>query len=207
MYDPTVGRFLDEDPIGIDGGDPNFYRYCGNSPTNRTDPTGLEPPGAGGGAPAAVALAQPAPGESTTPRVPCPDMPPAANRALVEIYWSENSFRLFQVFWAARSTYVFPFWSQRCHAWVGAMRDTLVKQFGKEYYDNEDYVITYVDWDLSNRTGHGALRILMKKTGHVYYLDIGTLGGIFDKVPKEYGPEHGIFPLVPCQPVPFWPWD
>ena len=64
------------------------------------------------------------------------------------------------------------------------MRDTLVKQFGKEYYDNEDYVITYVDWDLSNRTGHGALRILMKKTGHVYYLDIGTLGGIFDKVPK-----------------------
>jgi len=32
MYDPTVGRFLEEDPIGIAGGDLNFYRYCGNGP-------------------------------------------------------------------------------------------------------------------------------------------------------------------------------
>ena len=41
MYEPTTGRFLEEDPIGIEGGDSNFYRYCGNSPTNDTDPTGL----------------------------------------------------------------------------------------------------------------------------------------------------------------------
>jgi hypothetical protein len=41
MYDPTVGRFLEEDPIGPESGDMNFYRYCGNSPTNATDPTGL----------------------------------------------------------------------------------------------------------------------------------------------------------------------
>jgi len=41
MYDPTVGRFLQEDPIEIAGGDPNFYRYCGNDPANGTDPTGL----------------------------------------------------------------------------------------------------------------------------------------------------------------------
>jgi hypothetical protein len=38
MYDPTVGRFLSEDPIGEDV---NLYRYCHNSPTNRVDPTGL----------------------------------------------------------------------------------------------------------------------------------------------------------------------
>ena len=41
MYDPTAGRFLEEDPIGLAGGDANFYRYCGNSPTNHVDPTGL----------------------------------------------------------------------------------------------------------------------------------------------------------------------
>ncbi len=41
MYDPTIGRFLSEDPIGFDGGDPNLYRYVGNSPPNGTDPTGL----------------------------------------------------------------------------------------------------------------------------------------------------------------------
>ena len=41
MYDPTVGRWLSQDPIGFKGGDPNLYRYVGNSPTNATDPSGL----------------------------------------------------------------------------------------------------------------------------------------------------------------------
>jgi RHS repeat-associated protein len=40
-YDPGVGRWVSEDPIGIDGGDPNFSRYVENSPTNYTDPNGL----------------------------------------------------------------------------------------------------------------------------------------------------------------------
>ena len=42
MYDPTLGRFLEEDPIGIAGGDPNFYRYCGNDPLRFTDADGLK---------------------------------------------------------------------------------------------------------------------------------------------------------------------
>lgn len=40
-YDPQVGRFLSEDPLGYSGGDPNFYGYVGNDPLNRTDPNGL----------------------------------------------------------------------------------------------------------------------------------------------------------------------
>jgi RHS repeat-associated protein len=40
-YDPRTGRWLSEDPIGFDGGDPNLYRYVGNGVTYRTDPTGL----------------------------------------------------------------------------------------------------------------------------------------------------------------------
>jgi hypothetical protein len=40
VYDPTVGRFLTEDPSGLLV-DPNPYRYVSNSPTNFTDPTGL----------------------------------------------------------------------------------------------------------------------------------------------------------------------
>ena len=39
-YDPTVGRFLNEDPIGF-GGAINFYSYVENSPSNRIDPSGL----------------------------------------------------------------------------------------------------------------------------------------------------------------------
>ena len=41
MYDPTVGRWTTEDPIGLAAGDTNFERYVGNHPTNATDPTGL----------------------------------------------------------------------------------------------------------------------------------------------------------------------
>ena len=40
-YDPTLGRFISQDPIGIDGGDVNFYRYVGNGPLVNRDPMGL----------------------------------------------------------------------------------------------------------------------------------------------------------------------
>ena len=31
-YDPTVGRWLSEDPKGLSAGDANLYRSCGNNP-------------------------------------------------------------------------------------------------------------------------------------------------------------------------------
>ncbi|MGI9066905.1 MAG: Ig-like domain-containing protein [Pyrinomonadaceae bacterium] len=39
-YDPQVGRFISEDPIGLAGGI-NAFAYVSNSPQNRTDPSGL----------------------------------------------------------------------------------------------------------------------------------------------------------------------
>ena len=39
-YDPKLGRFISEDPIGFQGG-LNFYTYVLNNPTNFTDPSGL----------------------------------------------------------------------------------------------------------------------------------------------------------------------
>ncbi len=41
-YDPANGVFRASDPIEFNGGDTNLYRFCGNSPTNYTDPSGLE---------------------------------------------------------------------------------------------------------------------------------------------------------------------
>ncbi len=42
-YDFGVGRWLSDDPTGFAASDTNEYRYCGNSPANATDPSGLSP--------------------------------------------------------------------------------------------------------------------------------------------------------------------
>ncbi|MHB1215312.1 MAG: RHS repeat-associated core domain-containing protein [Thiobacillus sp.] len=39
-YDPAIGRFVSEDPIGFAAGDVNFYAYVGNNPVNGNDPSG-----------------------------------------------------------------------------------------------------------------------------------------------------------------------
>jgi hypothetical protein len=41
-YSTSSGRFISQDPISFNAGDANLYRYVGNSPTNATDPSGLE---------------------------------------------------------------------------------------------------------------------------------------------------------------------
>lgn len=51
MFHPELGRWIQEDPIGFEAGDQNFYRYVANSPANLTDPTGLEPGSSGGPSP------------------------------------------------------------------------------------------------------------------------------------------------------------
>ena len=46
-YDPSVGRWMSEDPIGSEGG-VNLTAYAGNGPVNYSDPYGLSPwPGIG----------------------------------------------------------------------------------------------------------------------------------------------------------------
>ncbi|WP_074307246.1 RHS repeat-associated core domain-containing protein [Singulisphaera sp. GP187] len=40
-YDAALGRWTQEDPIGFAAGDANLYRYVGNGPTGKVDPSGL----------------------------------------------------------------------------------------------------------------------------------------------------------------------
>jgi len=41
-YDPSIGRFISEDPLNIAAGDANLYSYVFQNPINLTDPSGLE---------------------------------------------------------------------------------------------------------------------------------------------------------------------
>jgi hypothetical protein len=42
MYDPKIGRWLSQDPLGFAAGDANLYRYVVNGATNEVDPSGLD---------------------------------------------------------------------------------------------------------------------------------------------------------------------
>ena len=41
FYDPVLGKFIAEDPLGFAGGDTNLYAFVRNNPRNWKDPTGL----------------------------------------------------------------------------------------------------------------------------------------------------------------------
>jgi RHS repeat-associated protein len=43
VYSPTLGRWLQVDPIGFAAGDRDLYRFVANSPIGDTDPSGLDP--------------------------------------------------------------------------------------------------------------------------------------------------------------------
>ncbi len=85
FYDPKLGRFISEDPIGFRGGDVNLYGYVRNQPAMFRDPTGRFIPiiVAGGAAVAILILSSPSPVNAPGPGDPVyfPDNPILVNAA------------------------------------------------------------------------------------------------------------------------------
>jgi RHS repeat-associated protein len=49
IYDPALGRFTTEDPMGYEAGDTNLYAFTWNNPRNWNDPSGLAAAGESAG--------------------------------------------------------------------------------------------------------------------------------------------------------------
>ena len=164
MYDPTVGRFITEDPIGFDGGDTNLARYVRNSPTNATDPTG-EWPQLG------------IPGFETQmgdAEIHPPAPPPTARDIFMDrLRKSRNN------------TSVFPFWPNQCERWTFEFE----RQLGKTAKEGgnscvKEKGVTHFTFpkgrNLGMTSGHAAYRVIFRD-GTVVYIDNGAFGGIFSQ--------------------------
>jgi len=60
-YPQTLGRFMQQDPIGFDGGDLNWIRYATGDPVRWSDAVGLRPSVGGSGRPTRVRRIFPGP--------------------------------------------------------------------------------------------------------------------------------------------------
>jgi len=82
-YDPKLGRFVSEDPIGFAAGDANLRRYVGNSTPNAVDPSGLDENGQ-----QPVGLFEDDPDHTFThgPKYPSPLAPQATNGTSTDNY-------------------------------------------------------------------------------------------------------------------------
>jgi hypothetical protein len=80
----------------------------------------------------------------------------------------------------------------QCHRWVLGTRDAIVA-CGKEYYNNDEYIIKYVTWNI-NKEGyldHGGLVIDFYNTGKKGYID-NLLNPYTDAQAMWYGTSDNI---------------
>jgi RHS repeat-associated protein len=87
FYDPTTGRYISADPIGLGGGI-NLYGYVNGDPVNKVDPEGLEVPLPGD--------SDFGTGPAFYPTAPCEARQPCYNRAwdkFVACQWAVAAYQ------------------------------------------------------------------------------------------------------------------
>jgi hypothetical protein len=119
----------------------------------------------------------------------------------------ENKRKLKQVFtvaWFAGFT-VFPSHQEHCHRWENAVRDAIYYLLGEDTYNNEEFKITYVCWDMQDQSDifvdHGGLRIEFPKHPNKYgYLD--DVKFVFTDVTKPWGTDKDTDSITERKPDP-----
>ena len=158
MFDPSLGRWITPDPIGFDGEDNNFYRFVGNNPVNRTDPTGLGPTDGAKGAIGAMAD---------------------------KLHWpADKKARIKVDLNKLIDTAQFPWFRMqgafgKCHEWIWEYYPKV-----KGMLPIEDIALSKQAWRINAIAGHGAVRIVVSdapgsnpNNSFTFYLDDGWIGG------------------------------
>ena len=197
-YSPRLGRFIQRDPLGFEAGDNNLYRFVQNEPSNKVDPTGFEGYVYHG---------------AYNPDGPLGDASPQT--------WFTQHFDA--AMFAASSAWIVPGGRDRCNRLTEKMRDNIVT-LGKEYYDNDFYKIEYVDFNIPPTLywiEHGALKLTMKLTDQVLYLDNGVIRNKYNLVTMDLSSlkdlstpgdlpagwsEKKVYPLEPARGKPGYWW-
>jgi RHS repeat-associated protein len=119
----------------------------------------------------------------------------------------ENKTKLqwvFTVAWFAGFT-VFPSHQEHCHRWENAVRDAIYYLLGEDVYNNEEFKITYVLWDMSDISSefvdHGGLRIeFPNHPGKYGYLD--DVKFVFTDKTKPWGDDQDTESIAIRKPDP-----
>jgi uncharacterized protein RhaS with RHS repeats len=194
MYDPTIGRWTSQDPIGFEAGDANLYRYVGNGPTNAVDPTGLKGAGPAYGACNAV-------------------------HGMVDgLHWAREKksrieYFLFQLIVAAQ--FKWPHWTGTfgsCDKWVAEYFKRVQPLMTEISQEKLPINVKKVDWSSIGLAGHTAVQIRVEDDFqylHAHpeatdgtftiYLDDGNVGEadhvfVDAEIPWYYTPVNNNWP-------------
>ena len=210
-YSVDIGRFVTEDPLGFGAGDVNLFRYVGNSPTFRTDPSGLKiykfdkrgnqkhywafiyvPDNA---VPPSEIKTYAAFTADEQKAVNMVQGNPPAEQELVELLNTINqSFVLPNIFLLDGFPWTQEFFGNHCVRWTNTIQDSLIAndRFGKHLVMRQ----VKLPWPPPEDQEHSVVLFKLKGGKTALGVDNGTLGGsdhIFDpavevgnmKVPKE----------------------
>ncbi len=179
-YDAKVGRWLSVDPSEFAGRQTNLDVYCGNSPTNAVDPSGLfsdkDPPAFGpkgyfvGGQPEDLAGGDIAQADAFT-------------RALIDL--------LKYIEKIMGETWIFDLWPNGCERWINAFEANMQA----DPYHSPIVYEQHVSWEPSSAIGGGhATYVFVLTNGTVIQVDHWIYyGGSRLRVisPKKHGGASG----------------